>query len=471
MHKRMLSRLSVLGVALSLAGCNVGPNFVKPSPTLPAEFIEATPAARAAPITTQTWSAFNDPVLNALIERALVANTTIAQAQARLDEVRAFAGLTRYSLFPTVTAASDAERNKASSSDPFIPPGFGTSETFRSGFDALWEIDLFGSLRRQSQSIKAQAQARESDLAAARQAVVAEVAQAYFAQVGGQRRVELNARNVANLQENIQVLRQSLEAGRGTDLDVSRANAQGLSVAAQLPLLRADVARQTQRLAALTAQSPADVLTQLAAAKLPSALPELVPVGQPIDWLKRRPDVRAAEDRLRAATADVGAEVAEYYPKLTLNGGFGWTGQRASDLFSPDTERWRFGPGLSWRFLDFGRVRQNVEASQARQRGAEAAFNESVLLALEECENALAGMRAANENTVALQLARSDADNALRLAKLRYDAGVSDYLVLLDAERTFLSLSDQAAVAEIGRVTALAALYKALAGDFAQAAR
>lgn len=197
----------------------------------------------------------------------------------------------------------------------------------------------------------------------------------------------------------------------------------------------------------------------------------MVQVGAPEDWLHRRPDIRAAERRLAVATADVGVETAEFFPKLNLLGSFGWTSTSASTLGGNATERWSYGPSLSWSFLNFGRVHQQVRAASARADGAAAAYRETLQLALEETENALANYRAAMRSQFELNAAADASRRAYELAKLRFDAGRNDYLTLLDSERTLLDLERQALDTDTRRATALAVLYKALAGDFMASAR
>ena len=194
-------------------------------------------------------------------------------------------------------------------------------------------------------------------------------------------------------------------------------------------------------------------------------LPALVATGTPADWLRRRPDIRSAERELAASAADVGDRLADFFPKVELIGSFGWTGQERSAIGDAAAERWSYGPSISWSFLDFGRVWQYYQASQARRTGAIARYQETVLRALEETENALAGFRAANRAEDQLRAGAAAAAEAARLARLRYEVGAGDYLALLDAERTQLDLEDQHVQAATGRATALAELYKALAGD------
>lgn len=468
----LLLRHTALALAcvVGIAACNVGPEYVRPDATLPVRFDQAQ-AQRFPEQAAQSavWSAFGEPELDALIARALAANTSIRQSLARLDETRSLAGLSKYSLFPTVTAAADAERSEPSGDDPFIPADQGRTDTYRAGFDASWEIDLFGSLRRQSEAIYREVDADQAALDGVRLAIVAETAQAWFALRGGQQRLAIQQRNLANLTENLSILRKQLEAGRGTELDVTRANALGLSVAAQVPLTQAEVVRQEQRLAVLTAQTVEQLRAGLKPERPLPELPALVPVGDPASWLQRRPDVREADRRLAAEVSRIGVETAEFFPKLTLLGGFGRTAQSFGDLSDTAADRWRYGPSISWSFLDFGRVKQRVLAQRARADGAIARYQEVVLLALEETENAMAGYRAANESAAALAEAVSESRKAADLARLRFDSGAGDYLAVLDAERSLLDFEDRWAEAATRRATALAALYKALAGDFAKA--
>jgi multidrug efflux system outer membrane protein len=469
MRESRIPRLLAVAVIAALSGCAVGPDYVRPDVDVPAAFDQAV-ADTYQPAGGPLWAAFDDPGLAALIERALAANTSLAQAEARLAEARALRGLTNWAWAPSGPLDVNRERSKPSGRDPFIPPDIGITDTYRAGFDAVWEVDLFGGVRRAAQAVRADEAAASEDLRLTRLRVVAETAQAWFALRGAQEQLRVRSRQVANLTENTELLALQVEAGRGSELDLSRSRALGLAIASRQPAAEAEVVRQEQRLAVLTAQPVAGVREQVdAGAELP-ALPALVTVGTPDEWLRRRPDVAAAEQRLVAATARVGVEAAEFFPRLSLTGGFGWTAQDASDLGESFAERWRVGPSLTWSFLDIGRVWQREQAAEARAEAAAAAYRETVLLALEEIENALAGYRAANRTADALRMAVGEATRALELARLRFEAGAADQLVLLDAERTLLDLEDQHADAATRRGTALAALYKALAGDYAAAA-
>jgi len=462
-----------LGLAIAaalLAGCTVGPAHVRPTLSLPSEFDQASSAQTAAAPGTEVWKAFKDPALDTLIARTLVANTTLAQAEARLAETRALSGLSLYALFPTVTAGAGASRSKPSTQDPFIPPDQGQTDTYRAGFDASWEIDLFGGLRNASRAIRARAEANAAEVRSAQLSVVGETAQTYFALRGAQRRLALAKENLAAAAEATKLITLLAQNGRLNGVDTARAQSQRDTLAAALPQREAELVAQEQRLAVLTAQPVADVREHVGEVAAFPELPELVTAGTPEEWLKRRPDITAAERRLAAANNDVGKEMAQFFPKLVLNGVFGWTGQAASALGSSSAERWEWGPSLSWRFLDFGRVRQTMKAAEARANGSEAAYRETVLRALEETENALAGYRASNRAATSLVSAANAAGEAARLGRLRFKAGADSALTLIQTEQTRIDLEDAAVQAQTSRTTSLAALYKAVAGDFAESA-
>jgi outer membrane protein, multidrug efflux system len=469
LRPQMLRPLA-LALAAALSACTVGPEYLRPQPELPARFDQAGASASVAAPMPMLWSAFDDPALDALIARAQMANTGIAQALARLDETRALAGLSTFSLFPTVGIEIDAERSSSSASDPFQPPEQGRTDLYRAGFDAVWEIDLFGSLRNPKRAIDRRAEADLAALQAVRISVVAEVAQALFELRGAHARLRLIEVNLDGWQRSLDLVTELERHGRRTALDVARVRSERSSLAAEFAQTEAAVVRAEQRLAVLTAQ-PVEAVRALvdAEAGLPP-LPALVTVGTPQEWLQRRPDVREAERRLAAAYADIGTEMAEYFPRLELLGGFGWTAQGFGELGEDASKRWRWGPSIRWNLLDFGRTRQYVRAAEARAEGAHAVFEETLLRALEETENALASYRAANRAAFDLGEAAQSASEAARLAQLRFEAGADDALSLLDAERSRIAFQLRAVDAEVARATALAALYKALAGDFAQRA-
>ena len=460
-----MTRALLAGAILGLlAACTVGPRHVVPEMPLPAKFDQATSDATGQAVGSKLWSGFGSAELDALVARALEANTTIAQAAARLAETRALSGLAIYSWFPTITAEGAQEKSQFSGQDPFSQPG--EFETWRAGFDAVWEIDLFGNLRNQNRAIKRRTEADAAALADARLSIIAETAQTWFALIGARERLALQRCQLANLEENLEIMHARVDAGSSNALDLNRAITLTRSLAASIPEAEADIVRQEQRLTVLTAWPIDELRERLSREATIPELPALVATGTPEQWMKRRPDIREAERRLAAATSDVGVEIAQYFPRLDLLGEFGWTAGSRRALGDSETERWRYGPSLTWSFLNVGRVRQNVKAAEARRDGAIALYQETVLRALEETENALAGFRAANQSEDELRAAAVAAAEAAKLSRMRYDVGASDYQTLLDTERTMLDLEERHVQAESRRATALAALYKALAGDF-----
>lgn len=461
-----MRRATVLCLTALLTACApVGPDYVAPKPVLPEAFENAQSELYTSQAPTgEVWRTFDDDGLRHVLDWALAHNTDIGLAVARLDESRALSGLTRYSWFPTVTASSTADRNRLSDADPFAFPGLGTIDIYRLTFDASWEIDLFGSLRRQAQQIRRVVEADTATLHDVQRSIVGEVVQGYFALRGAQARLAVQRANRDNQQRAVEILTRSLEAGRGTALDVARARSLERTLAAAIPGTEADVARAWQSMGVLTARPVAELKEKIGEGALPP-IPETINLGEPAQWLQRRPDVRAAERQLAAATAGVGAEVAEYYPKINLIGSFGYAGQKVSAFGDADAQRWNVGPALSWRFLDVGRVKRNVMAAEARERQALATFQGVVLRALEDMENALAGYRATSLSALALREALDESARASELATLRFDNGASNFLEVLDARRTQLELEDQHAQAMTARATALAAVYKALAAN------
>ncbi|HEY8265502.1 MAG TPA: TolC family protein [Steroidobacteraceae bacterium] len=460
----MRSALTALLALGLVTACTVGPRYEEPELPVAEHFDQATTEAAAEPAGSKLWSGFGSQELDAIITRALAANTTIAQAGARLNEARALSGLSVYSWFPTVTAAAGREKAQFSTQDPLAPGGIKT-DTYRAGFDASWEIDLFGSLRNEYHAIDRRVEARTASLADAQLSIVAETAQAWFSLIGARERLALRRQQLENQQDNVRILTARFNAGSSNGLDLAQAEAQMRGVSASLPLAEADLVREEQRLAVLTAWPIETLRANLSPTTELPALPALVATGSPEEWMKRRPDIRAAERELAASYSDIGDEMAEYFPKITLLGSFGWTGQNENSIGDDAAERWSYGPSISWSFLDFGRIHQHVKAAEARRDGQLAAYQETVLKALEETENALAGFRAANQSEDELRLGLIAATDAARLARRRYEVGAGDFLAVIVAERAKLDFEDQHVQSETRRATSLAALYKALAGD------
>jgi multidrug efflux system outer membrane protein len=454
---------------MSLSACAVvGPDYVAPEPTVAVEYRQADSAvyAETEPV-TEFWQIFKDPLLARLIEDALAENHDLRAALARLDQVRALARFTRYDLFPTVTAGAGFTEFRGSEDErPGVPRDARDIGLFDAGFDAFWELDLFGRVRRSVESARAEAEASAADLRALQVTVAAEVARGYFDLRGLQERLDVALRNAENQAETLALTEVRLDAGRGTEFDTTRARAQLEFTRSRIPALEAAIAAAMHRLAVLTGREPAALIAEL---ETPASLPELpdaVAVGAPPELLRRRPDVQAAERRLAAATARIGVATADLFPRVTFNGSFGLSAASLGSLFGRDSEAYAFGPAISWAFLDLGRVRARIAASDADAAANLALYESTVLRALEEAENSLVGYSRALREREHLRESANASGKAAQLARQRFEGGAADFLQVLDAERSLLETEDRLAEIRARAAIALVAVYKALAGGW-----
>ncbi len=330
---------------------------------------------------------------------------------------------------------------------------------YEAGFDATWEIDIFGGVRRGYEASRATVDSTLASLDDSFVTVTSEVARNYFELRGLQGRYEVAKRNADVQRSSRDLTQQRLDAGRGTELDVARAQAQLSTTLATLPQLEAAIARTRYRLAVLTAHQPGTADERLEPRPMP-AIPEFTPVGEPTDWLRRRPDVRVAERNLAASTALIGVAVSDLFPKVSLNGRFGWNGLDRDAIGDNTAEIYHYGPSISWAIFDLGHVRANINASRASAEGALARYEQTVLTALEDTEGALINHSTARAREAALAQAAEASGVATRLARLRYEEGVSDFLQVLDAERTQLEAEDLLAQSRSDSATSLVAVYK-----------
>lgn len=458
---------TITASCLLLAACgSLPPPMAAPIP-LPEQFDQADPRQTATPA-IRLWQAFDDPKLLALLHHSIHASPTLELAHARLEEARALAGLEALRRLPASALSADAQRSRTSAEDPLLPPDLPITETYRGGIEAVWEIDLAGALRNARRAAHLRAEAEAETLRQLRIGLIAETAQGYFALRAAQRREALANDHLTAADEALRITTLLERAGRLQGVDLARARSHRETLAAALPLREAERIAAELRLATLSAQPVAALRGQLGDGGLP-ALPPLVTVGTPAEWLLRRPDLRAAERRLTAAGLDIEVERAQFLPQLRLLGGFGFTGQEPGALGDVAAQRWQWGPVLQWRLLDAGRIRQQVRAAEARADAAAAHYRQTLLLALEETEAALANYRSSQQAVVGLAAATEAAREATRLSRLRFAAGSDDALALLGTEQQRIELEHALVQAEAARAFALATLYRALAGDFAAA--
>lgn len=466
MRHPILSALPVL----ALMGCTVGPDYVRP--VSPGEEGVWLTQANVAPFDPAPWQSLGDPVLTALIDKALAANLDIAEAEGRLREARASRDATAGRALPSVNASGSATRQQISANGE-LPvaeiPGFNrTFSLFDLGFDASWEIDLWGGTRRAIEAGNRQIEAAGARANDVRLQIVAEVVRSYAALRAGQQSLA-SARDDAAAQAQIaSLVRQRYQAGEAARFDDSRAETQARATAATLPGLDADTRAAAYSLALLTGQPPealAPSLLHPAALPLP---PANVAVGLRADILRRRPDVRAAEADLAAATANIGVETANLFPKFSLTGGIGTQASKPGELFAPGSSRFQIGPSFRWPIFDAGRIRAQIRGADARAEQAAARYTKAVLTALSDSETAINRYDAALATVRERDAARAGSATSLDLARQRYRAGEDDLLTLLDAQSTY-SNADRAAVqAHQQALEAYAALVKALGGGAAE---
>ena len=465
------ARPALLAIAASafLAACAVGPDFVRPDVAVPEAFVQSPATATAATpdIDPAFWTTFGDPQLTALVEQALEANHDLRIALASYDRANALLRGAKFDYLPTITAGAEGSDGRASSDQlPGVDRDGRDAESYSAGIQASWELDLFGRIRRSVEAGRADAAASAADLAAAQVAIVGQVARTYFDLRGLQERLRVARENAANQRETLRLVDARLRAGRGTEFDTARARAQLEATSARIPALEAQVAFDMHRLAVLVGKTPDALVAELETPRALPSLPARLDAGTPGDLLARRPDVAAAEQRLHAATARIGVATADLFPRFTLGGLIGSQAIDTSALFERGSETRLVALGVDWSFLDVGRVRARIAAADAGAAGALARYEQTVLRALEDTENALVRLARARTEDAHLQNAANDSARAAELAHVRFEAGATDLFEVLDAERTRLQAQDAFAAARTRSVVSAVALYQAMAGGW-----
>ena len=466
----LLACLSLLGTLLAclslLAGCAaVGPDYRTPQPALPKTWSQAeTTLAPSAPLHADWWHRFDDALLSSLVERALAANADVRIARARLRAARATTAQAEAALWPSVGVYGSATRSAGD--------GRGATGSYGLGFDAGWEIDLFGGLRRGVEAAEADAQSSAATLGATQVSLAGEVARSYVLLRGYQVRAVITQANLDNQTQTLQIAQWRAQAGLVGQIDVEQARANREQTRAQLPLLQDAAAQTVHALALLLNTPPVTLAPELAAAPQPS-IPSVTGqplAGIPADLLRRRADIVAAERSLAAATARIGQAEAARYPALKLSGTLGLQGAVLSALSGSGAATRLIAAGLSAPIFDAGKLRQQVVIRSAEQEQALAAYEATLIGALRDVENALSAL---TNNTVrgeALAVAVRSARDAALLASFRYRSGLVDFQTVLDSERSVRTLEDSQAGTQADTVIAMIQLYKALGGGWSAAA-
>jgi NodT family efflux transporter outer membrane factor (OMF) lipoprotein len=463
----MKSLLSlVLAASLSWAASN----------SLRSQFHSQAMGATADPAIEQWWASFHDPELDSLIARALRANLDLKVAASRVLEARAARGSARSALLPSIDVGESSQRVRGGLTQGIFRPNAGSQSSLlapfetnilQQGFDASWEIDLFGGRRHGLEAAKAEVASAEEARRDILVTLLGEVARNYAEMRGAQRRLEIAANNIKLQADTLDLTKIRAEAGLGSDLDVERQAAQLAATRATVPQLESGRQMSIHRLSVLLGEEPAGLAGELNEVKPLPAMPPTVPVGLSGDLLKRRPDVRRADSEIAAASARVGIAHSDFFPKITLTGAAGRQGASFSGLTLGAGNFFSVGPAIKLPIFTGGRLRANMEAAKQRLEQARLVYEETVLRSLEETENALTAWGREQERREHLQAAARSSREATQLANELYTRGLSDFLSVLDTERQQLAIEDDLVRSDTAVVTDLVAVYKALGGGWA----
>ena len=463
---RRVARIAPLALTAALAGCAVGPNYVKPDEPVAAKFTGAADAQYSGEeAQARFWTQFSDATLDRLVDEALNANHDLRIALGHLVEARAERRQAQFDLAPTVTMSGGYTNERLSQAQSLTGAPL-DARFYDVGFDAFWELDFFGRVRRNVEAQSAQVQGAEATLRDAQVSVTAEVARTYFELRGEQTQLAVARRNVDNQRETLQLTQVRLDAGRGTEFDTSRAQSQLSGTLATIGPLEAAIARSIHRLSVLTGREPNALDALLAPERELPTLPQLTAVGDPAGLLRRRPDIRVAERQLAASTALVGVAMGDLFPKVTFTGSFSYSATEPGYLGTSASRGYVVGPRISWAAFDLGRVRAEIAGSRARADVALAGYEQTVLRALEETEDALVTHARTRDSLKDATDAAEASRTAARIARARYEGGRVDFLEVLDAERTQLAAEDSLAQSRTEAATSLIAVYKALGGGW-----
>lgn len=465
--------LSAALVTALVGGCAVGPNYHKPTTAAPSKWGEPMAGGETnGPAVAIWWKNFQDPELDSLVDRAVRSNLDLRIAQARVREARAEYGIAYGGLWPTVDGSSSYARTRLSQHLPVLgnlplPPNMPfENNLYQAGFDASWEIDVFGGKRRAVESAKARVAAAQFGQQDTLVTLLGEVARNYVEARGYQRQIEIAHENI-EAQEHVLVITQNRYTnGLANNLDVQQASTLLATTRATVPALESALAASVHRLSVLLGQPPEALQTELATVKPIPAAPPVVPVGLPSDLLLRRPDVAQAERQLAATTAEIGVAKADLFPKFYLTGAAGYTSVNAHDWFAGGSSLWSVGPTVEWNIFDAGRIRSNIKLQNARQEEALANYEQTTLSAFEDVENALVAYAKEQQRRSALEDAVKSSQESLRLANQLYSNGLTDFINVLDAERSLYQAQDALVQSDRTVSTDVIALYKSLGGGW-----
>jgi NodT family efflux transporter outer membrane factor (OMF) lipoprotein len=474
-------------LSLLLAACTVGPNYSGPPAAVPDSYAEAQ--SERGPTDTELagwWSRFGDPLLDELVNRAIAQNLDVQSAAARIREARAREVVAGAAALPEVDAQTSATRQRISENAIPIPPGAGTGggpgnggifglpgtefSTFRIGFDASWEIDLFGKTRRSIEAARARTGAALWSRRDLQVTTAAEVANAYFRLRELQTRIATAESELARQERFERLVSARARGGLVTGQDLEQQRSERSAAAAAIPPLKAQAEAQIHALGVLTADTPEALVKELGN---PAAIPAgvvAVPPGLPSDLLRRRPDIRSAERELAASSADIGVAVADLYPRFSLTAAPALVSTALASLLEWGSRSFSVGASLDWPIFNGHRTRGNIAVANAREEQAVIAYRKTVLTALQDVEDALSRTEADRNQLADLEQALASAGRAEDIARTRYQGGLVTFSDVLLAQQQRLQLEDQMIEAKGALARDTAALFKALGGGWPELA-
>ncbi|MGA2516579.1 MAG: efflux transporter outer membrane subunit [Thermodesulfobacteriota bacterium] len=465
---------SVLVAAVGLAtmivsGCMVGPNYHPPQLTAPPAWVGVgeTTAGQPSVTTAQPaeltswWRQFNDPTLTALVEEAVKANLDLKLAEARLRQARGTRGVAFGGLWPAVSASSSYQRTHTPISSSAEGPNL-----FQAGFDAVWELDVFGGIRRNVESAGANVQAAIEGIRDAQVTLVAEVALNYIQLRGFQQEIVVARKNLEAQQHTAEITRKLWKVGFNSALDVANADANVATTESQIPVFETSAQQSIYALSVLLARPPAELLERLSPTATLPQVPAQVPVGLPSDLLRRRPDIQQAEAQLHAATAQIGVAVAELFPQFSLTGSAGWQSGLLRTWWTKASSSLGFDPSVSWQIFQGGAIVSNIRVQKALRDQAFITYQKTVLAAFQDVENQLIAFAKEQQHRKALHEAVVANRKAVDLSLLLYTEGQIPFLNVLVAQESLYASENALVQSETNIVTDLIALYKALGGGW-----
>ena len=473
----------VVASLTAVASCAVGPHYRTPTPALPASFAaEVDPIqshgaviSAATPDLAAWWKALNDDELNSLVDRAVKSNLDVRMALDRLQQARSYEAVVLGYALPEVDASgaaargtgSDLTKGRADQALRSADNGAGLQHINTIvGFDAVWELDLFGKFRREFQAVRAETDAMREARYDVLTSVIGNVVRAYVDLRGLQARAGILRQASNVLRESLRIVNIRYERGITNELDVALATRELATLEGQIPTVEADVKAAQYTLAVLVGDYPESMVQELATPQLIPTMPAPAAPGVPIDLLKRRPDVQEAERELAAATARIGVATANLFPDVTVSAAIGSQSQGWGTSPSVRKHIWAFGPGAVWPLLDFGALDAAVEVADYAAQASLANYRKTILTAVQQVDSSLDAYEAQQYRMEKLSDAMVAGQRAVDLATARYNRGLTDFLNLVDAERQFYDLQEEYAEAQVSQGEQFVQLYKSLGGGW-----